>query len=276
MIFYFSKMHSLGNDFMVVDAVTQKVFFTPERIRALADRRIGVGFDRLLVIEPPYDPDVDFHYRVFDSKANELLLSGSAARCLLRFVISKGLVNKKVVVATTSGGSVSLSLTNDEQVSVDFGKPCFLPEKIPFKAVKQEKTYILQNKDCTILCGCVLIGKSFCIVEIQDFNSCDIKKIATIIKNHERFIEPINIGFMTIVNEHEINLKILDSSFEENLSSTTGASAAVAIGIYQGKIKSPVKVNFDNGFIMVEKEGAESTINAIGPANHIFDGEICI
>ncbi len=142
----FSKMHGLGNDFMVVDAVTQNVFFSPELIRRLADRHLGVGFDQLLVVEPPYDPDLDFHYRIFNADGSEVTQCGNGARCFARFVRLKGLTNKRDIrVSTQTNGRMVLSVTDDELVRVNMGEPNFEPSVVPFRANKAEKTYIMRR-----------------------------------------------------------------------------------------------------------------------------------
>lgn len=135
----FSKMHGLGNDFMVVDAVTQNVYFSPELIRRLADRHLGVGFDQMLVVEPPYDPELDFHYRIFNADGSEVAQCGNGARCFARFVRLKGLTNKRDIRVSTQTGRMVLSVTDDDLVCVNMGEPNFDPQAVPFRAAKAEK-----------------------------------------------------------------------------------------------------------------------------------------
>ena len=130
----FSKMHGCGNDFMVIDAVTQKIFLSENKIKKLADRNFGVGFDQLLIVEPPYDPEMDFHYRIYNADGSEVQMCGNGARCFARFVTMKGLINRKQIKVSTLGGKIVLNVTDDDQVMVDMGKPVFEPSKIPFKA----------------------------------------------------------------------------------------------------------------------------------------------
>ena len=158
----FSKMHGLGNDFMVVDAVTQNVFFSPELIRRLADRHLGVGFDQLLVVEPPYDPDLDFHYRIFNADGSEVSQCGNGARCFARFVRLKGLTNKRDIRVSTANGRMALSVTEDDLVRVNMGEPNFEPSQVPFRANKAEKTYIMRAAEQTRGFGQAEIGKGRC------------------------------------------------------------------------------------------------------------------
>ncbi|HAD39468.1 MAG TPA: diaminopimelate epimerase, partial [Plesiomonas shigelloides] len=154
----FSKMHGLGNDFMVVDAVTQNLFFSPELIRKLADRHRGVGFDQLLVVEPPYDPDLDFHYRIFNADGSEVAQCGNGARCFAAFVRQKGLTNKREIRVSTQVGKMILQVQDDEQITVNMGVPEFEPSRIPLRAVKEEKTYILRAGEQTVFYGAVSMG----------------------------------------------------------------------------------------------------------------------
>ena len=153
MLIEFSKMHGLGNDFMVVDGVTQKVFFSNDVIKKLADRHFGIGFDQLLLVEPPYDPELDFHYRIFNADGSEVEQCGNGARCFARFVRLKGLVNRDRIAVSTAHGRITLQLEGENQVTVNMGVPQFEPGKIPFRAQKAEKTYLLRAQDHTVMCG---------------------------------------------------------------------------------------------------------------------------
>ena len=164
----FSKMHGLGNDFMVVDAVTQNVYFSPELIRRLADRHLGVGFDQMLVVEPPYDPELDFHYRIFNADGSEVAQCGNGARCFARFVRLKGLTNKRDIRVSTQTGRMVLSVTDDDLVCVNMGEPTFDPQAVPFRAAKAEKTYIMRVAEQTVLCGVVSMGNPHCVLQVDD------------------------------------------------------------------------------------------------------------
>ena len=135
----FSKMHGLGNDFVVVDGVTQNVFFTSETIQRLADRHRGIGFDQLLLVEPPYDPELDFHYRIFNADGSEVSQCGNGARCFARFVTLKGLTNKKDIAVSTQKGNMVLTVKDDNQIRVNMGEPIWEPAKIPFTAINSRK-----------------------------------------------------------------------------------------------------------------------------------------
>lgn len=176
----FSKMHGLGNDFMVVDAVTQNVFFSPELIRRLADRHLGVGFDQLLVVEPPYDPDLDFHYRIFNADGSEVSQCGNGARCFARFVRLKGLTNKRDIRVSTANGRMVLSVTEDDLVRVNMGEPNFEPSQVPFRANKAEKTYIMRAAEQTVLCGVVSMGNPHCVIQVDDVDTAAVETLGPV------------------------------------------------------------------------------------------------
>lgn len=282
MLVNFSKMQGLGNDFMVIDAVTQKVFLSTEKIKQLADRHFGIGFDQLLIVEPPYDPDMDFHYRIFNADGSEVQQCGNGARCFARFVTMKGLVNKKVINVSTVSGRIVLKLTDDGLVTVNMGIPVWEPHKIPFKATKREKTYILQvpnehsSKCDTVLCGCVSMGNPHCVIEVESTKDAPVADLGPRIEQFERFPERVNVGFMQVVSEHEINLRVYERGAAETLACGTGACAAVSVGIDQGRLKSPVKVHLPGGTLNIVIENDGSPVMMTGPAELVYDGTINI
>lgn len=270
----FTKMHGLGNDFMVVDGVTQNVFFSPEQIRRLADRNFGVGFDQLLLVEPPYDPDLDFHYRIFNADGTEVEQCGNGARCFARFVRNKGLTIKQKIRVSTSAGKMTLRLERDGTVTVNMGVPITDPGKIPFKAKKAEKTYLLQTEAQTFLCGAVSMGNPHCVIEVEDVATTDVAQIGALLTNHERFPKGVNVGFMQIVNEGHIKLRVYERGAAETLACGSGACAAAAVGQLQGKLAKIVRVDLPGGSLTINWEGEGKPLWMTGPAEHVYDGQI--
>uniref|UniRef100_A0A3B0LZS8 Diaminopimelate epimerase n=1 Tax=Arsenophonus endosymbiont of Trialeurodes vaporariorum TaxID=235567 RepID=A0A3B0LZS8_9GAMM len=233
----FSKMYGLGNDFMVVDAVTQNVYFSPERICRLSDRHKGIGFDQLLVVEAPYDPDLDFHYRIFNADGSEVAQCGNGARCFARFVRLKKLTNKRDIKLSTQSGRLTLSVAQNEDVCVNMGIPEFEPNKVPFKAQKAEKTYIIRTQQQTILCGVVSIGNPHCVLQVENIDTAEVALLGAMLEKHERFPERANIGFMQVIDHEHIRLRVHERGVGETQACGSGACAAVAIGIQQGLLK---------------------------------------
>ena len=272
----FSKMHGLGNDFMVIDAVTQNVHLSTDMIKRLADRYTGIGFDQLLIVEPPYTPDSDFHYRIFNADGNEVQQCGNGARCFARFVRLKGLTKKRVIKVSTMKGNIMLTVNDDETVRVNMGLPIFEPNKIPFKAIKEEKTYIIRAQERTVLCGVASMGNPHCVIQVDNILTAEVTTLGPLLETHERFPERANIGFMHIIDRDNINLRVFERGVGETQACGTGACAAVAIGINQGLLNKAVNVNLPGGKLLIEWEGVNEPLYMTGPATHVYDGFIAI
>ncbi|RXJ72628.1 diaminopimelate epimerase [Veronia nyctiphanis] len=272
----FSKMHGLGNDFVVVDCVTQNAFFSPELIRRLADRNTGIGFDQLLIVEPPYDPESDFHYRIFNSDSSEVSNCGNGARCFARFVRMKGLTNKNQINVSTSSGRMILNIDRDNMVRVDMGEPEFVPSKIPFKANAEEKTYILRVADQTLFVGAVSMGNPHCVTVVDDVDKADLELLGPLVESHERFPERVNAGFMQVVSRNAIRLRVYERGVGETQACGTGACGAVAVGIVQGLLDDKVEVSLPGGKLFIEWRGPGHPLFMTGPASHVYDGQITV
>ncbi|MBU9821383.1 diaminopimelate epimerase [Rahnella sp. BCC 1045] len=270
----FSKMHGLGNDFMVVDAVTQNVYFSPELIRRLSDRHRGVGFDQLLVVEPPYDPELDFHYRIFNADGSEVAQCGNGARCFARFVRIKGLTNKRDIRVSTQTGRMTLTVTEDEDVQVNMGEPVFEPQQVPFRAAKPEKTYILRAEERTVFCGVVSMGNPHCVLQVEDVLTAEVEILGPVLESHERFPERVNVGFMQIVSPENVKLRVYERGAGETQACGSGACAAVAIGIQQGLLAEEVQVELPGGSLDIHWKGPGHPLYMTGPATHVYDGFI--
>lgn len=274
MHFHFSKMHGLGNDFMVVDCVTQNIFFSPELIRRLADRNTGVGFDQLLIVEAPYDPETDFHYRIFNADGSEVEQCGNGARCFARFVRMKGLTNKFSINVSTKKGKMVLNIEEDDQVKVNMGAPEFEPNKIPFKAKQAEKTYIIRTEEHTLFCGAVSMGNPHVVTVVEDIEAANVEQLGPLLESHERFPERVNAGFMQIVSRNEIKLRVYERGAGETRACGSGACGAVAVGIVQGLLDDNVTVHLPGGKLKIQWNGSDKPLYMTGPATHIYDGQL--
>ncbi|ADW75831.1 MULTISPECIES: diaminopimelate epimerase [Rahnella] len=270
----FSKMHGLGNDFMVVDAVTQNVYFSPELIRRLSDRHRGVGFDQLLVVEPPYDPELDFHYRIFNADGSEVAQCGNGARCFARFVRIKGLTNKRDIRVSTQTGRMVLTVTEDEEVQVNMGEPVFEPQQVPFRAAKPEKTYILRAEERTVFCGVVSMGNPHCVLQVDDVLTAEVEVLGPMLESHDRFPERVNVGFMQILSPESVKLRVYERGAGETQACGSGACAAVAVGIQQGLLAEEVQVELPGGSLDIRWKGPGHPLYMTGPATHVYDGFI--
>ena len=274
MHFHFSKMHGLGNDFMVVDCITQNVFFSQDLIRRLADRHTGVGFDQLLVVEAPYDPETDFHYRIFNADGSEVEQCGNGARCFARFVRLQGLTNKHSISVSTKKGKMILDVEDDGEVTVNMGVPEFEPNKIPFKAKQKEKTYIMRAGDKTLFCGAVSMGNPHVVTVVDDVDTSEVETLGPLLESHERFPERVNAGFMQVVNRNHIRLRVYERGAGETQACGSGACGAVAVGILQGLLDENVKVSLPGGDLRISWQGPGKPLFMTGPATHVFDGQL--
>ena len=267
-------MHGLGNDFMVIDNVTQNVFLSKDKIQQLADRNFGIGFDQMLIVEPPYDPEQDFHYRIFNSDGSEVQQCGNGARCFAKFVKQKGLINRNKIDVSTKNGKIKLYIERDGEVTVNMGKPIFAPAQVPFTANQQENTYVLRQGDNTYLCGVVSMGNPHCVIQVDDVDNHDVSKHGQLIQSHERFPESVNVGFMQVIDQGRVKLRVYERGVAETLACGTGACAAVVIGQIQGKLKQQVEVELPGGKLKIRWSGKDSVVKMTGPAEHVYDGQI--
>lgn len=276
MLVNFAKMHGLGNDFVVIDNVSQTVFFSKEKICQLADRNRGVGFDQLLLVEPPYDPEQDFHYRIFNADGSEVAQCGNGARCFGRFVKMKGLTNRNKIVVSTKAGRMVLYLESDGQVTVNMGKPKFHPRDIPMQAKQAESTYVLRVADSTVLCGAVSLNNPHCVVEVDDIETAPVTSLGASLEKHVRFPAGVNVGFVQIMSPTHIKLRVFERGVGETLACGSGACAAAVIGRQQLKLERDVRVELPGGSLRVRYQGGDSIVKMTGPAEHVFDGSVNI
>jgi diaminopimelate epimerase len=230
----------------------------------------------LLIVEPPYDPDLDFHYRIFNADGSEVEQCGNGARCFARFVRSKGLTNKYRIGVSTKSGKIVLQVERDGGVTVNMGVPQFEPSKVPLRANKQEKTYLERINDTTVFFGAVSMGNPHCVIEVDDLATADVIGLGAALERHERFPEGVNVGFMQVISSDHIKLRVFERGVGETLACGTGACGAVAVGQMQGKLSERVKVELPGGSLMINWQGPGKPLRMTGPAEFVFDGQIII
>ena len=277
MLLKFTKMQGLGNDFMVVNAVTQKVFFSKELIKKLSDRHFGVGFDQLLVVEPPYDPEADFHYRIFNADGSEVQMCGNGARCFAKFVLDHGLICKKEINVTTVSGKLKLKVNDDGTVTVNMGTPKFSPEALPFKVSGEQKSYVLKLKDgTTVEGGAVSMGNPHFVTFWDDVSHAPVEILGPQLESHDDFPERVNVGFAQVLDTHSMKLRVFERGCGETLACGSGACAAVCVAIRQGRVTSPVTVLLKGGKLKLSWDGASGPVMMTGDAVRVFEGSIIV
>ena len=272
----FSKMHGLGNDFMVIDGVSQKVRLSPEKIRQLADRHFGIGFDQLLVVEAPESPDVDFRYRIFNSDGGEVENCGNGARCFAVFVRDRKLTGKNLITVETAGGIMTLQITENGEVCVNMGVPRLVPAEIPFDAEAQSVTYSLAVDGTALEISAVSMGNPHAVTLVDDVATAPVATLGPLVERHNRFPQRVNAGFMQVVSSDEINLRVFERGVGETLACGTGACAAVVAGNLRQLIGNNVKVNLPGGSLRISWAGPGEPVMMTGPATTVFHGQVKI
>jgi diaminopimelate epimerase len=274
MILDFSKMHGLGNDFVVIDLVTQHFNLRPRHIRKLADRRFGIGCDQVLVVEPPQDPDVDFRYRIYNANGDEVEQCGNGARCFARFVRARRLTSKRRISVETSAGVIHLKVISDNQVEVDMGEPVLEPGAIPFRAEQQASRYELLVEGQALSIGAVSMGNPHAVTLVDDVAAAAVEQLGPLIERHPDFPNRVNAGFMQVLSRSEVNLRVYERGVGETLACGSGACAAVVVGNLQGLLDRNVKVNLPGGSLEIEWAGAGHPVIMTGPATSVFEGNV--
>ena len=274
-------MQGAGNDFVVIDGYSTPVSLTSTQIKKIANRNFGVGCDQLLVVEKTSTPNVDFKYRIFNADGGEVEQCGNGARCFVRFVVEKGLTQKRKISVETASGLITLTLQNDNQVTVNMGAPIFGPAKIPFIAEKQQQLYVLQLHKQTIDICAVSMGNPHAVTVVNDVEIANVAELGPQIEAHASFPQRVNAGFMQVVNPHEIKLRVYERGAGETLACGTGACAAVVCGIQLGLLQSPVLVNTRGGQLNIAWQGMDLNSKAqpvmmTGAAEIVFEGQIDI
>lgn len=272
----FTKMHGLGNDFMVVESIHQNFIFSKSIIKKLSNRNTGVGFDQLLLIEKSGNPKYDFHYRIFNANGNEVEQCGNGARCVGFFVFLKHLTNKKNIILSTSTKHISINFISSKNIQVNMNEPSFELKNILIsqKTISDNCSIKLLNKN--LLCNIVSIGNPHCIIQVESIVHAPVKKIGQILENHPIFTKGINVGFMKIINKNHIQLRVYERDVGETQSCGSGACAAVAVGISKNILNNNVQVDLLGGKLKISWKGFNHPLYMTGSANYVYDGHIYI
>lgn len=274
MLLRFTKMHGLGNDFMVVDLISQRVHLSPEQIRYLGNRNTGVGFDQLLLVETPQSPDVDFRYRIFNSNGTEVEHCGNGARCFAKFVHDQRLTGKRDISVQTSNGRIMLKMRDDHAVGVDMGEPVLQPDQVPFEATTQAPSYSLEQDGHNYTLGVVSMGNPHAVLVVDDVASAPVFELGSKLEQHPRFPNNANIGFMQIIDRNTIKLRVFERGVGETKACGTGACAAVVVGQQQGLLDTNVTTQLTGGNLAIQWQGPGHHLFMDGPATHVYEGQI--
>ena len=274
----FTKMHGLGNDFMVLDLTSGEIELSAEQIRRLSHRQFGIGFDQLLQIKSPSSHDVDFDYRIYNADGDEAEHCGNGARCFAKFVYDNGLSDKNPLSVKTVNRLLLLHTNKNGEVTVDMGSPDFEPVNIPFKTDQEAHLYTLSielagiSRDLEFVA--LSMGNPHAVISVEDLANTAVKDIGEAVGKHPDFPEGVNVGFMQILSHNEINLRVYERGAGETLACGTGACAAVAAGRLLEQLDDKVKVNLTGGQLTVSWQRSESPVLITGPATTVYEGTI--
>jgi len=268
----FTKMQGLGNDFVVLDGVRQRIDLDAATVRAMADRRFGIGCDQVLVVEPAHG-DADFRYRIFNADGGEVEQCGNGARCFVVFVRDHGLTDKREIRVETAGGLITPRLDPDGQVTVDMGVPGFRPEDVPFDGGTGAVEETLAVDGVPVRVSVLSMGNPHAVQVVPDVDAAPVTTQGPAIERHPRFPNRVNAGYMAIVDRVTIRLRVWERGAGETLACGTGACAAVVAGIRRGLLDSPVRVKTRGGELRIAWQGAGSPVMMTGPAETVYEGE---
>jgi len=274
MLLHFTKMHGLGNDFMMVDLISQKARLRTEQIRRLADRHFGIGFDQLLTVEAPTSPDADFRYRIYNADGSEVENCGNGARCFAAFVRDRKLTSKTSLQVQTAGGPLTLQVRDDGQVTVNMGVPRLEPEQIPFQAEHQAKAYSLQLDEENYLIGAVSLGNPHAVLRVENVERAEVERLGPLIEHHPRFPNRVNVGFLQVQNPRQARLRVFERGVGETLACGTGACAAMVSGRIQGWLEAHVDMQLLGGHLQLEWQGEGHPVMMTGPVKKVYEGQV--
>ena len=270
----FSKMHGLGNDFMVIDQISQDVRLSPELVARLADRHTGVGFDQLLSVEPPTDPESDFRYRIYNADGSEAEQCGNGARCFAKFVVDAGLSVKTELRLQTNTGVITTQLRDDGNVEVDMGVPTTVPDEIPFVTNEAGVTHRIAVGNQEVDIVAVSVGNPHAVLFVDSVNDAPVATLGPLLSRHERFPRGVNVGFCQVIDSGFARLRVFERGVGETRACGTGACAAAVAGVLTGRFSDRVKISLPGGKVKIKWEGAGRSLRMLGPACLVYEGRI--
>jgi diaminopimelate epimerase len=270
----FTKMHGLGNDFVVIDGVHQTVSLTPEKVRHIADRHFGIGCDQVLLVEAPVNANADFRYRIFNADGGEVAQCGNGARCFARFVRDHSLCDKDEIVVDTDAGQLRLLHQDNGLVTVNMGIPRHAPAEIPLDSAAEAIFYEIEANGKVWSFGSVSMGNPHAVLRVDNVDQAPVERLGPLLESHPIFPQRANIGFAQVINPHHIRLRVFERGSGETLACGSGACAASVVGIEQGYLRSPVLVDLPGGSLNISWDGRGKPVFMTGPAVCVFEGEI--
>ena len=272
----FTKMHGAGNDFVVIDGVTQAVNLNTNQLRRLADRHRGIGCDQILMVTPPDNPDADFRYHVFNADGSRAGQCGNGARCVGRFLREKRLTRQREILLQTNDDSLALSLTEDGRVFAGLGAPRFAPAEVPFQADETQDQYTLDVQGQSLSIGALSMGNPHAILMVDDCDAAPVSTLGPLLEAHTRFPERVNVGFMQVQSRGEMKLRVFERGVGETDACGSGACAAAVHGMKLGLLDEEVLVSLPGGKLSVSWPSMGDRVWLGGPTATVFNGTVTL
>ncbi len=276
----FTKMHGLGNDFVVIDAINQSISLSTEQIKAISDRHFGIGCDQLLLVEKSDVEDADFRYRIYNGEGSEVEQCGNGARCFAIFVRDQGLTDKTEIPVVTNTGKIILKVESEGVVRVDMGAPILNPQDIPFVSNTQANTYTLVLDDSgnekEITFSAVSMGNPHAVILVDDVDVAEVESVGKAVQNHSHFPNSVNVGFMQILDRSTVKLRVYERGVGETQACGSGACAAVVAGINRDLLDATVETQLLGGNLSIHWEGNQNPVMMSGPTATVFKGIITL
>ncbi len=270
----FTKMHGLGNDFVVLDAVRQSIRLTTDIIKRIADRNLGIGCDQVLVIEPPTDRNIDFNYRIFNCDGSEVEQCGNGARCIGRYIKDQQLSGKKTLRIKTKNRVMEITTTTKNMITANMGEPSFIPADIPLDSEQQNDLYSIDINNSSLKIAALSVGNPHAVLQVDNIDQADVETIGSLIQKHSLFPESVNVGFMQIIDRQNLALRVYERGVGETQACGSGACAAAVAAIKQGLVDKTIEIKLLGGKLTIEWQGEGQPILMTGPAETVFHGKI--
>ena len=270
----FTKMHGLGNDFVVLDAVRQSIRLNADIIKRIADRNLGIGCDQVLVIEPPTDRNIDFNYRIFNCDGSEVEQCGNGARCIGRYIKDQQLSGKKTLRIKTKNRVMEITTTTKNMITANMGEPSFIPADIPLDSEQQNDLYSIDINNSSLKIAALSVGNPHAVLQVDNIDQADVETIGSLIQKHSLFPESVNVGFMQIIDHQNLALRVYERGVGETQACGSGACAAAVAAIKQGLVDKTIEIKLLGGKLTIEWQGEGQPILMTGPAETVFHGKI--
>ncbi len=274
MALHFTKMHGLGNDFIVLNALERPLALSAGQLRLLADRRLGIGCDQILLLEPSAKPQADLRYRIFNADGAEAEHCGNGLRCVADFLYRRGCLKGDELVVDTRAGIIKAYREDNGLIRVNMGVPRFAPSAIPMLATEQQHEYSLELNENKIRFCALSMGNPHAVLCVEDVAQAAVQELGRALQDHAYFPQSVNVGFMQVLDADHIRLRVYERGVGETLACGTGACAAVVAGAISDRLSGRVDVALPGGHLRIAWDGEGQAVWMTGPATMVYEGQI--